>query len=142
MKPHIDTKDLQAFHHGELTSQQEQDLLEHIGSCEHCAALFAQSFDQDLAHMPSNLKTTIIEKSQYLKSDQQTLKEKFYRYCVQVSIAVCFSLVLVFYPLEDTSFRFQNHNPARYLKQLQEEINSRTEQLNKFGGFQHDTKKK
>lgn len=142
MKQHIEMDDLKAFHQGTLLDQQEKALLEHIGDCDYCATLFAQSFEHDLAHMPDNLKEAIIEKSQYVKTDQQTLKEKFYRYCIQVSVTVCFSLVLVLFPVEDTSFRFRDYNPSRYLKQLQQEINSHTENINKFGGFYHDTKKK
>lgn len=61
-KKHISTADLNAFKEDSLNSHDLEKFLEHIGSCDYCADLLANSMEEELVSAPVDMKENIFNK--------------------------------------------------------------------------------
>jgi len=90
---HLTVISIQKFKDGCLSDEELASIAEHMENCEECAELIAESFDDsELLEVPSGFQEEVKRKvAGKVKNNTQ-----FFLYSFRVSIAVCFSLMLVF----------------------------------------------
>lgn len=74
MEPHITKEQILHFHNQTMNETETLSFLSHIGSCAHCAELFANSFSQtQRIPAPANLKERILSNAALKRSDAPPL---------------------------------------------------------------------
>ncbi|HKL79921.1 MAG TPA: hypothetical protein VJ888_05740 [Mobilitalea sp.] len=58
---HISEEELKAFQLNILTSEDTEELLAHICSCDFCSGLFAESFTNDMVSAPPDMKENLLK---------------------------------------------------------------------------------
>lgn len=93
---HLTQEDFESFQTGSLTETELIHFMEHIGSCIHCANLFAAFSEQDMAFMPPDFKRDVVTEASRLSKTVRSARQAFHRYCLQVAFSAGAALVLIF----------------------------------------------
>lgn len=101
---HLTPDKITALKEGSLSKAETISALEHIGECEQCADIFAESYNNtELLNLSSNFKDSVFSAIDKEKNNSVIKKEKnrnrkreFCFYSVKVSIAACITLALLF----------------------------------------------
>ncbi|MEG1458947.1 MAG: hypothetical protein RSB37_03410 [Acetivibrio sp.] len=150
---HIDSQTLKKFHSHQLGESASLALLEHVSQCTYCAALFAESFhDEMLVAPPRNLKEQIL--IEVSRTKPLSPKSQLFFYSLRVCAGMCGALFLLFtsfwnkpvlsYPIEKPSVSFDflenvNTSLSDFTFQINETMNSFvTNQTTITGGNYND----
>jgi hypothetical protein len=91
---HLTEKAFEALRAGSLCDEALDCVLEHIGSCEKCADLYAQSFDEcELLQPPSGFGEELDKR---LKQSDLSARQSFFSYAFRVAVAACAALIITF----------------------------------------------
>lgn len=102
MTTHIEPETLELLYKGQLSLDQQLEVLEHLSVCSYCAMQFASITEkQELIHAPRNMKESVMEKANSLpvQLNMQTnilsKKMELFTYSLKVSAAVICTLFLL-----------------------------------------------
>ncbi len=66
IKEHISSSDISAFHQAQLSQSDLEKFLEHIGSCNKCSNLLAESMEEELISAPFDMKANILNSTKHI----------------------------------------------------------------------------
>ena len=98
---HITDQEITRYYAGELSRQEERELLSHIAGCTSCAERLAVAFpESELLSPPPEMKNQILTASRKVTAKTVSLSSRqrteFYRYSAKVVLAMGMSLLLLF----------------------------------------------
>ena len=87
-----DKNNLKRFLRGDMQENELIAFADHLLCCEHCNAALAESFEGDSDGLlpPCGFSESVLRKA------RANNRSAFYKYCVKVSAAACFALVILF----------------------------------------------
>lgn len=98
---HITKEMFECWQQGEMNEKQEEEFLEHTGTCTFCAEQFGSWMEQDLMEPPAYLKDEIIRRTQQLdvqtvvKVKKTSKQVQLMGYSLKVGLAVVASIFLL-----------------------------------------------
>lgn len=100
---HVEKEVLEKLYRGDLPLDEQLEVLEHISSCEYCAAAFAEVAEKmTLMKAPANLKSSIMHQAGALPVQLQTRKYALSKnmqlmlYSMKIGAAVLCSIIMLF----------------------------------------------
>lgn len=142
---HLRFAALEAFKEGLLTDTELILVSEHICNCESCAAVLADSFDEnELVEAPLGFEEEI--KSKIKKKKQSEIQ--FFFYSCRVALAACIALVFVFSGTlnfaENTKMEAGNIKPPNLtiVNSISAKLNSFSEKIINMEDLSNDKEKK
>lgn len=140
---HLTEETIIALKFGTLNDEEMISMLEHIGNCEKCAGIFAESFSEDeLAETPLGFE----EKVQIKIKGKKQSKFEFSFYCAKVVVAASIALIMVFSNglnfLANTKMNYIKSPDFSILNSVNAELNNFSEKVIKMEVFDYDKKKR
>lgn len=105
---HLTQETMEALKGGRLSEEETISALTHLGECERCAVIFAESYQEDeLLELPTGFRASVLAAAEeedaekkravvQLGTRRERKRRELFRYSFRVGIAACITLFLLF----------------------------------------------
>lgn len=148
---HIERTTLEKLCCGELPLDEQMEVLEHMSSCDYCAAVFAEIAEEKaLMRAPTNLKSSILKQAGelpvQLQAKQFVLSKRLQLmlYSLKIGVAAASAILMIFMANTDTMLFHRTATYADFTKitkvtdRFTESVNTFTDQFMNGEVFNND----
>lgn len=138
---HVTEEWLSDWAGGQLSESEQQQMLRHLESCDHCAEQLAEFLEKDLASPPAYLQEEILERSRSLKVQtaktvyQTSKRMQLLLYSLKVGFAVATSLFLLSISYEIETMELPQSPRTSITEKIEEESRKVNDRFLEFKGW-------